>query len=125
MPAPRNDVEVATASDIAVSEPVEPTPATPLSEADAFERFNALFDQWLCWPPEVLSPMGLPAGMIQVEEIRQNGTRVIRTELPGIDPAKDVELFVSNGMLWIDAQRREEQTKMTPAICATRSTTGP
>ena len=34
---------------------------------------------------------------------------MVRAELPGIDPDKDVELTVSDGMLRIDAERREEE----------------
>jgi HSP20 family protein len=32
---------------------------------------------------------------------------VIRADLPGIDPDKDVELTVADGMLHIQAERRE------------------
>ena len=35
-------------------------------------------------------------------------TRVIRAELPGVDPAKDVEVTVTDGLLRIDAERRVE-----------------
>jgi HSP20 family protein len=35
---------------------------------------------------------------------------VIRAELPGIDPNKDVELTVSDGMLTIEAQRHEDES---------------
>ncbi len=96
--------------DVVSSKEVEPTTATTVSTPDAFERFNALFDQWLGWSPEMVAPTWLPAGMIRVEETRQDGTRVIRAQLPGIDPEKDVELFVSDGMLCIDAEHREEHT---------------
>ena len=41
------------------------------------------------------------------EEIKDNAT-VIRAELPGMDPDKDVEITVSDGMLRIKAERRSE-----------------
>ena len=46
---------------------------------------------------------------MKVEEFRENGTLVVRAELPGIDPDKDVELTVMNGYLTIHAERREEK----------------
>lgn len=47
--------------------------------------------------------------LIRVEEYRQDGTLVIHADLPGIDPDKDVELTVADGMLHIQAERREEE----------------
>jgi HSP20 family protein len=47
--------------------------------------------------------------LIRVEEYRQDGALVVRAELPGIDSDKDVELTVSDGMLHIRAERREEE----------------
>ncbi len=46
--------------------------------------------------------------MIRVEEYSQDGTLVVRAELPGIDPDKDVRLTVVNGRLAIEAERHEE-----------------
>jgi HSP20 family protein len=47
------------------------------------------------------------SGVIRVEEYREDGNLVVRAELPGIDPEKDVELTVENGVLRIDAHREE------------------
>jgi HSP20 family protein len=49
--------------------------------------------------------------LIRVEEYREDGTLVIRADLPGIDPDTDVELTVSDGVLRIEAERREEEKK--------------
>jgi HSP20 family protein len=46
---------------------------------------------------------------IKVEEFVQDGTLVVKAELPGIDPQKDVEVTVEGGLLNIRAERREEQ----------------
>lgn len=46
---------------------------------------------------------------ISVDEYRDGQTQVIRAELPGIDPDKEVELTVSEGMLRINAERRIEK----------------
>jgi HSP20 family protein len=45
---------------------------------------------------------------MKVEEFRDGDALVVRAELPGIDPDKDVDVTVSNGMLRIHGERREE-----------------
>ncbi|HTZ93012.1 MAG TPA: Hsp20/alpha crystallin family protein [Streptosporangiaceae bacterium] len=61
---------------------------------------------WLEAPWAVLRPMtGHP---MRVEEFVQDGSYVIRAELPGIDPEKDVTVTVANGILTIKAERHEE-----------------
>lgn len=46
--------------------------------------------------------------MIRVEDFTENGDYVLRAELPGMDPAKDMTVTVDNGVLKVDAERREE-----------------
>lgn len=46
---------------------------------------------------------------IRVEDYVADNTYVIRAELPGIHPDKDVELTISGGILTIKAERHEEQ----------------
>jgi HSP20 family protein len=48
-------------------------------------------------------------GRLPVEELVEDGKLVIRADLPGIDPDKDVELTVADGLLRIHAERREQQ----------------
>ena len=48
-------------------------------------------------------------GMIKVEQFTEGGKLVVRAEMPGIDPEKDVEVTVEGGMLHIHAERREEE----------------
>jgi HSP20 family protein len=79
-----------------------------------FGRFDRMFDEWARMMP--FRAMSFPhwhdvEDLIRVEEFRDNGTLVIRADLPGIDPEKDVELTVSDGMLRIHAERREEDKK--------------
>src|SRR5487761_2257653 len=45
--------------------------------------------------------------VIRVEEIHDEGMMVVRAEMPGIDPDKDVEISVSDGMLHVLATRHE------------------
>ncbi|WP_329241538.1 Hsp20/alpha crystallin family protein [Streptomyces sp. NBC_01478] len=48
---------------------------------------------------------------IRIEEHLADGTYVVRAELPGIDPAKDVEITVTEGVLTLRAERSEETTE--------------
>ena len=87
----------------------------PHGEApDVFSRFDRMFEEWARMSPFRL--MGFPRwwgaeDLIRVEGYRENGALVIRADLPGIDPDKDVELTVSDGMLHIEAERREEEKR--------------
>ncbi len=63
-------------------------------------------DLWPGFP----SLAGLRADhMIRLEEEMQDGHYVLHAELPGIDPAKDVDITVSNGQLTIKAERSEKK----------------
>lgn len=45
---------------------------------------------------------------VRVEDYRDAGDYVVRAELPGVDPEKDVEVTWENDMLTISGERREE-----------------
>lgn len=70
-----------------------------------------MVDQWPAW----LGRLGIPeswqqfldAETIRVEEYRDGDLLVVRAELPGIDPDRDVEVVVADGMLRIHAERTE------------------
>lgn len=75
-----------------------------------FNRMDRMFEEWMRSLP-TRRPFGLGwdwpgEGLIRVDEYRDGATEVIRAELPGIDPAKDVEITATGGMLRIEAQRR-------------------
>lgn len=78
-----------------------------------FDRFDRMFDDWMKVLPFRRPAMffrdWLSEDMIRVDEFREDGALVVRAELPGIDPEKDVELTVCDGMLCIEAERREEE----------------
>lgn len=57
--------------------------------------------------PLNLHGVGL-APYVRVEDYLEEGAYVLRAELPGIDPAKDVEVEVEGDMLHIRGERREE-----------------
>jgi len=66
------------------------------------DRFDWLETPWLS-----LTPFG-PGQSFRVEDYTEDGKYLVRAELPGIDPAKDVEVTVDSGILSIHAERREE-----------------
>ncbi|MDI6105877.1 Hsp20/alpha crystallin family protein [Actinoplanes sp. NEAU-A12] len=55
---------------------------------------------------EVDFPRPLPA--IRVEDRITDKEYVLRAELPGLDPEKDVQITALNGVLTLKAERREE-----------------
>lgn len=70
----------------------------------------ATVDPWPSWFtrlgfPEMWNPFG--EQHMKVEEYREDGTLVVRAELPGVD-VDDVEITVSDGVLRIHAERTEE-----------------
>jgi len=48
--------------------------------------------------------------MMRVEDYEEAGQYILRAELPGIDPEKDVDIAIENGVLTVKAERREEKT---------------
>jgi hypothetical protein len=48
---------------------------------------------------------------IRIEEHLTDGVYVLKAELPGIDPAKDVEITVTEGVLTLRSERGEETTE--------------
>jgi HSP20 family protein len=48
-------------------------------------------------------------GWLRVEELREGDAYIVRAELPGIDPERDVELTILDGVLRITARREERK----------------
>ena len=48
------------------------------------------------------------SGWMRVEEVRDGDVVVVRAELPGVDPDKDVDISVKDGVLHIEAKREEK-----------------
>lgn len=63
---------------------------------------------------DALSPMGADVRReaVPVEEFLSDGTYVLRADLPGIDPARDVEVTVDRDVLSIHGERRHEEHDM-------------
>lgn len=77
-----------------------------LMRRDPFGLFPELFD-WLEAPFMSFRPRA--AQVFRIEDYVRDNRYVLRAELPGIDPDKDVEITVQNGILTIRAERREEE----------------
>lgn len=74
---------------------------------------DLLLGRWpmaeLFWPFEHLTEPAVPTGLpIRVEEVVDNDQLVVRAELPGVDPEKDIEVTIDAGHLTITAERREK-----------------
>lgn len=74
--------------------------------------FDRLFEAWpaflpVRWP---LATSTISDSYIPVDEYYQEGSLVIRAEVPGIDPDKDVDLTVTGGMLTMKVERHQEET---------------
>jgi HSP20 family protein len=65
------------------------------------------FGRWF----EGLRPWSGEDWRLRIEEELKDDTMVIRAELPGIDPDKDVEITVADGVLNLRAERRYEKTE--------------
>jgi HSP20 family protein len=51
-----------------------------------------------------------PGPTFRVEDYADDGRYVVRAELPGLDPARDIQVTVDGDTLTIHAERREEHT---------------
>ena len=67
--------------------------------------FMDIFD-WLESPWTMLRPAA--SHPMRLEDSIKDDTYVLRAELPGLDPDKDIEVTVSKGVLTISAHRHEE-----------------
>jgi HSP20 family molecular chaperone IbpA len=47
--------------------------------------------------------------IIKVEDEMKDGTYELRAEIPGVDPAKDVDITVRDGVLTVKAERSEKK----------------
>ncbi|MEW1836958.1 Hsp20/alpha crystallin family protein [Nonomuraea angiospora] len=70
------------------------------------ERFLPDLLDWLEEPLATMRPHTWQS--MRFEDYIKDGRYVLRVELPGIDPEKDVEIDLTNGVLTIHAERREE-----------------
>lgn len=67
--------------------------------AELFDWTDSL-PSMLAWPP---------MRGVRIEEFIEDGRYVVKAELPGLDPAKDVKVEVANGLLTITATRERQE----------------
>ena len=74
--------------------------------------FRAMFPDMVEWleSPWTGPPPFMAAQTFRVEETVQDNRYVIRAELPGLDPEKDIEVAVDGRTLTILAERRQEDS---------------
>ena len=83
-----------------------------LSRPQAPAIFRALFPGLIDWleSPWAGPPQFTAAQSFRVEEMARDNRYVIRAELPGLDPERDIEVTVEGRTLTIHAERRQEDS---------------
>jgi HSP20 family protein len=61
------------------------------------------FPSWVNFRP------GVEGQIMRLEDEMKDGTYELRAEIPGVDPAKDVDITVRDGQLTIKAERSEKK----------------
>ena len=82
-----------------MSDVVKRNPMSPLTEL--FDWFNSGWPSIADWPHD-------GARALRIEDRLEQDRYVVRAEIPGVDPDKDVEIEIHNDMLTISGERREE-----------------
>ena len=74
--------------------------------------FRALFPGLIDWleSPWAGPPQFTAAQSFRIEEMARDNRYVIRAELPGLDPERDIEVTVEGRTLTIHAERRQEDS---------------
>ena len=78
--------------------------------------WDNMVERWLSeWPgarfwPEHRPGFGGSIDLMKVEEFTEGDHVVVRAEMPGIDPDRDVHITVSDHTLRLQAERRQEST---------------
>ena len=78
---------------------------TTLQRRDGRRQLADLFD----WAEGLPNLFTMPMRGVRIEEFTEEDKYVVRAELPGLDPAKDIKVEVANGMLTISATRQQEE----------------
>ena len=80
--------------------------AVPQNRRSAWPDVSEFFAGFPSWAD--LRPM-FGKHLIKVEDDVKDGKYELQAEIPGVDPAKDVEITVRDGMMTIKAERSEKK----------------
>jgi HSP20 family molecular chaperone IbpA len=83
-----------------------------MTMASLVRRERPMVAELVDWLEGEFPPMFRSLGsgqMVRVEDYIDDGHYVVRAELPGIDPEKDVAVTLHKGVLTVQAERREEK----------------
>jgi HSP20 family protein len=73
------------------------------------QRLPELTESFPDFPTWADLPLLVDTQLMRLEDEMQDGHYVVRAEIPGIDPAKDVDITVRDGQLTIKAERTEKK----------------
>lgn len=80
-----------------------------MARSSALSRRGDLMDlmEWMDWmPPEGwLRPWR--GATLRIEEFQEGDEQVVRAQIPGVDPDKDITVSLHDGMLTIEASRTQ------------------
>lgn len=83
------------------------TDTKTLTQFLAHQVFGRTLGDSLRWP--LFPVLGLTSDVpIRLEEFTDDGHLVVRAELPGINPEKDIQVTAEEGLLTIRSERRNE-----------------
>lgn len=85
----------------------KPSMARPFYELPRLE-FPRLMDWFDDFLPSTHTKCSGEAHLIKIEEIVNENEIVVRAEMPGVDPDKDIEVSFGDGFLTIKGEKREE-----------------
>lgn len=69
---------------------------------------STLFEDLMGWMGSISIPE-FSSPEVRVEEFVDGDRRVVRADMPGIDPERDLELHVEGGVLRLRGERRSEE----------------
>lgn len=79
-----------------------------IAKRSAVSPLTELFDWFESGWPAMADFRRDVAHAMRIEDRLEEDRYVVRAEIPGIDPDKDVEITVADGVLTISAERKEE-----------------
>jgi HSP20 family molecular chaperone IbpA len=99
-------MDIASIQNLEIQETPMSTLAVRRQPRSLFPEFSDLFAGF----PSLagLRPV-LDTRVMRLEDEMKDGRYVVRAEIPGVDPAKDIEITVRDGQLTIKAERSEKK----------------